>query len=144
MYKTGEKEFKYVKRVPIDKITRSKILDIVDPALAKCIDDQLGNQKILDWNGNPIRHVRINTKAGKQVKARVDFKSEKEYKNFYYAESGSVPYGVILFQPDSDQRELIKIHAYQIAEVFREKRKFDIDYFLTKFYPEKSNCKKYC
>lgn len=142
LYKEGDEEFIYVKREPIEKINKSNLNDIVDPALAKLIEKQLGSKTIKDWQGNAIRHVRIKKKAGKQVKERIDFRSDKDYKNFYYAESGSIPYGIMLFEPNSNQRQLLQVHAYQIAEVFREKRKFDIDFFVSKYYPEKSEYKK--
>jgi len=142
VYKKGEEEFIFVKNEPISKINKAKIKDIVDPELAKLVESQLGKDKILDWQGKVIRHVRIKKKAGRQVKSRVDYKSEKDYKNSYYAESGSIPYGIMLFNPKSDQRILLQAHAYQIAEVFREKRKFDIDLFVDKFYPDYSSFKK--
>jgi len=142
VYKKGEEEFIFVKKEPISKINKAKIKDVVDPALAKLIESQLGKNKILDWQGNVIRHVRIKKKAGKQVKSRVNYKSEKDYKNSYYAESGSIPYGIMLFNPKNEERILLQVHAYQIAEVFREKRKFDIDLFVDKFYPNYSSFKK--
>ena len=142
MYKQGSEEFAFVKREPINKINKSNIGNIVDSKLAQLIEKQLGRSSILDWQGNPIRHVRIRKKSGKQVKERIDYRSEKEYKNFYYAESGDIPYGVMLFKPNNEERELAQVHAYQIAEVFREKRSFDVNYFISKFYPEKSNYKK--
>lgn len=142
VYKNGEEEFIFVKNEPISKINKSKIKDIIDPALAKLIESQLGKDEILDWQGNVIRHVRVKKKAGRQVKLRVDYKSEKEYKNSYYAESGLIPYGVMVFNPKSEERILLQVHAYQIAEVFREKRKFDIDLFVDKYFPDYSLFKK--
>lgn len=134
-YKKGDDEFLYVKREPIEKITKSSIKDIIDPVISKLIEEQLGNKEILDYQGNPIRHVRIKKNTGKPVKERIDFKSEKEYKNYYYSESGSIPYGVMVFKPNGVERILLQTHLYQIAEVFREKRKFDVSLFVEKYYP---------
>ena len=135
-YKKGDDEFVYVKREPIEKITKANLKDIIDPVIAKLVAEQLGNAKIFDYQGNAIRHVRIKKKTGKPVKKRVDYKSEKEYKNYYYSESGSIPYGVMVFRPNSTERILLQTHLYQIAEVFREKRKFDVSLFVEKFYPD--------
>ncbi|WP_299547657.1 type II CRISPR RNA-guided endonuclease Cas9 [Seonamhaeicola sp.] len=142
VYKTGDDEFSYVKREDISKISRANLNDIVDPHLAEHIAGQLGNKPILDFQGNPIRHVRIKKKAGKQVKKRVDYLSDKDYKNFFYAESGSIPYGIMLFNPINDERELLQVHAYQVSEVFRAKRRFDIEYFVERYFPGKTRYKK--
>lgn len=142
IYKKGNDEFIYVKREPIEKITQAKIKDIVDPSLAKKIESQLGNKVILDWQGNTIRHVRIKKKAGKRVKERVNYKSDKNYKNYFYAESGSIPYGIMLFNPSSNERVLLQVHSYQVAEVFRLKRKFDIELFVNKYHPQYSKYEK--
>ena len=135
-YKKGDDEFVYVKREPIEKISKTNLKDIIDPVIAKLVAEQLGNAKIFDYQGNAIRHVRIKKKAGKPVKKRIDYKSEKEYKNYYYSESGSIPYGVMVFKPNSIERILLQTHLYQIADVFREKRKFDVSLFVKKYYPD--------
>jgi CRISPR-associated endonuclease Csn1 len=134
-YKTGKDEFIYAKKEPISKITDKNVNQIIDKNLAKLIESQLGNDKILDWQGNEIRHIRIKKKAGKIVKQRLDYRSDKEHKNFYYAESGEIPYGVMLFNSKNDERILLQVHAYQVANIYREKRKFDIEYFVETFYP---------
>jgi len=140
-YKKGEKEFLYVKKEPISKITKDAIKNIIDPELAKLIKAQLGNDEILDWQGNRIRHVRVKKNTGKAVKARVDYKSNKDYKNFYYAESGNIPYGIMVFDLENNQRILLQVHAYQVAKLFREKRQFNAELFVKTFHPEYSNFK---
>jgi CRISPR-associated endonuclease Csn1 len=141
-YKKGDDEFLFVKRDPIDKINRSNLKDIVDPALAKLIESQLGQETILDWQGNKIRHVRLKKRSGRKVKSRVDYKSEKDYKNYYYAESGSIPYGVMALNPTSNERFLLQVHAYQISKIFNEYRNFDIEAFVQEYYPELTTFKK--
>ncbi len=141
-FKTGKDEFIFVKREPIEKITKLNIKDIIDPNIAKLIERQLGKKPIVDQQGNTIRHVRIKKKAGKSVKQRIDFKSEKDYKNFFYSESGYIPYGVMVFEPKSSARNLLQVHLYQVAEVFREKRNFDTSIFVEKYYPKYVNHKK--
>lgn len=140
-YKTGDEEFIYVKKEPIEKISRTNIKDIIDPHLAKLIESQLGKEP-KDWQGNKIRHVRIKKKAGKKVKSRIDYRSDKEYKNYYYSESGDVTYGVMLFKTNSNERELLQVHAYQVSEVYRKHRKFDAELFVKEYYPQKGDYKK--
>ena len=142
-YKTGDDEFIYVKKVPIENINKLNIKDIVDPHLAKLIESQLGKKPIKDWQENKIRHVRVKNKdTGKKVKSRIDYRSDKEYKNYYYSVSGEVTYGIMLFKPNTDERELLQVHAYQVSEVFRKHRKFDAELFVKEFYPKKESYKK--
>lgn len=141
-YKEGNDEFIYVKREPIENITKSKIKDIIDPNIAELIKSELGKKEILDFQRNKIRHVRVKKKSGKEVKRRLNYRSEKEYKNFYYSESESKPYGVMLFDDKGENKKLIEVHSYQIAEVYKKHKKFNAELFIQKYYQDKTDFKK--
>lgn len=135
-YKTGNDEYIFTERKPIADVL-SKIDDIVDPNIREMVRSQKNNDAIKDAQGNTIRHVRIKVRAGQVVKERVNYRSKHEYKNFYYSAAGSLPYAIMLQKPldGKVERKLIPIASFEIAKVFKERRKFDIDYFIQENYP---------
>ncbi len=93
IFKEGNDEFSWVVRKELkDVINNSQ--RIVDPEIKKIIERDKLNAK--DQQGKPIRRVRIKVKQGKEVKKRINYKSKLEYKNQYYAESGSIPHALLL------------------------------------------------
>jgi len=134
-YKTGQNEFMFTERKPIKDVI-SKIDDIIDPKIRELIRSQKRNNDILDFQGKIIRHVRIKVRAGQVVKERVNYRSSHEYKNFYYSAAGSLPYAVMLENTKvyNVDRKMIPVASYEIAKVFKECRKFDIDYYINAFH----------
>ncbi|TAF72386.1 MAG: hypothetical protein EAZ53_16335 [Bacteroidetes bacterium] len=142
-WKFKKEKFAFVKRVPV-KDCLSKIKDIVDPVIRKLVEQQKNNDVIKDYQCNTIRHVRIKTGAGKEVKERVNYKSEHNYKNYYYSEAGSIPYAILIQRSNNGiiEREMIPVASFEIAEMFdlylKEKSigniisKFDIQKYLVK------------
>jgi CRISPR-associated endonuclease Csn1 len=136
-YKTGKDEFIFTKRKSLQEVLIN-LEDVIDQDLKNLIRSQIGKDEIVDFQGNPIRHVRIKTKAGKVVKERVNFLSKHDYKNYFYAESGSIPYAIML-QNTSNQiteRKMIPVSSFEVAKVFKVCRKFDVNYYIKIFHPE--------
>jgi len=136
-FKKGIEEFVYVVRKPI-KEALSKIDDIVDPVIKKLIFDQKNQIEIKDHQGNIIRHVRVKTKSGQVVKTRVNYRSIHDYKNQYYAASGSIPYAVFL-QKDKNNRKMLTISSFDIARLAKKHGKFIVGKFIDEFYPDFTN-----
>ena len=97
-YKIGKDKFLFVKRENIDKVkTSDKLIEaIVDPNIKEIVRKQKRLAVLRDTKGNAIRHVRIKTSAGKEVKERINFRSKDDYKNKFYSEVGSLPYAVFI------------------------------------------------
>ena len=123
-YKAGKDEFIFVKRENIDKVKSSdKLIEaIVDPAIKKIVREQKNSEPIKDYQGNIIRHVRIKTSAGKEVKQRVNYRSKHDYKNKFYSEAGSLPYAVLLQKgvKDTIVREMIPVASFEIAKMYKK------------------------
>ncbi len=138
-YLSGKDEFSNIVRKPI---TEAKVEDIVDPDIKKNIEKQLKEGKSIselkDHQGNIIRHIRVKTKAGKVLKERLNYKSKHDYKNKYYAAAGEIPYAIFITNLISGrlERKMIPVAIHEVAQVFKDKHKFNIDYYLEKFYPE--------
>ena len=138
-YKTGKEEYTYTVRKPI---ADAKIDDIIDPDIRKRIIEQKQNgidiSKIKDHQGNIIRHVRIKTKAGKKVKDRLNYKSKNEYKNSFYSAAGEIPYAIFLTNSKNEtiERKMIPVAIHEVAQVYKDIHKFDVDYYLNKFHPK--------
>ncbi|MDR1761496.1 MAG: hypothetical protein LBR55_03500 [Bacteroidales bacterium] len=135
--KEGNAEFVYVVRKPISDVL-SKIDDIIDPVIKELVRKQKDNAIIKDFQGNIIRHVRIKVKAGKEVKERVNYRSQHEYKNKFYAEAGSIPYAIFLQKPNKDgvERKMIPIASFEIAKMYKKVNSFDIEKFITDYDKE--------
>lgn len=142
-YEQGKDEFVFVVRKPIKDVL-SKIDDIIDPKIRELIRQQKNNDEIRDFQGNVIRHVRIKTKAGKEVKERVNYRSEYDYKNKFYSESGSIPYAILLQKGNREkhltkegaipkekvERKMIPVSSFEIAKILKKYREFDIDQYI--------------
>ena len=139
-YKTGKDEFIFVKRENIDKVKASDklIAVIVDPVIKKAVIDQKSKAIVKDYQENIIRHVRIKTSAGKEVKQRVNYRSKHDYKNKFYSEAGSVPYAVLLQKSNNGkvEREMIPIASFEVAKQHKKSGSFDVKNYILKNYPE--------
>ena len=139
-YRTGKDEFLFVKRENIDKVKSSKKLrgTIIDPIIKELVEKQKNNTEIRDYQGNIIRHVRVKTKVGREVKERVNYRSEHNYKNKFYAEAGSLPYA-ILVQRTRDgkvEREMLPIASFEVAKAYKKYGKFNFDAYVNEEYPQ--------
>ncbi len=144
-YKTGKDEFVFVKRKSI-KDALANIEDIVDPIIKELVKEQKNNAIIKDYQGNTIRHVRLYTKAGKEVKDRINYKSKHEYKNKFYSESGSLPYAVLLQKivGNKIERAMIPVASFELAKAYKKHGSFVIDEFIKKYDEEnKTDYSKY-
>lgn len=139
-FKDGKDAFSFIKRENIDKVksSDSSILSIVDPVIRELVSKQKKNAEIKDFQGNTIRHVRIRTKSGKEVKDRINYLSKHDYKNKFYSEAGSIPYAILVQQYTSNgiKREMVPVASYEIAKMRNETGKFDIERYIQKFHPE--------
>jgi CRISPR-associated endonuclease Csn1 len=137
-YKEGKEEFVFVKRENISKVKESDklISAIIDPVIKQLIEEQKNNSEIKDYQGNIIRHVRIKTSTGKEVKERLNYRSKYDYKNKFYSEAGSVPYAILVQKSGNVKRELIPVSSFEIAKEFKKEGKFISENFLLAKYPE--------
>lgn len=140
IYKQGKEEFIFVKREPIDKVKSSDKLidDIVDPIIRELIRQQKKNDPIIDYQGNVIRHVRVKTSAGKEVKDRVNYTSKHDYKNKFYSQAGSIPYAILLQKSNNGkvERAMIPIASFELAKAYKKYGSFVIDEYLKKYDEE--------
>ncbi len=145
-YKSGKDEFSFVKREDIDKVKASESLinSIVDPIIQELVRKQKRNSEIKDYQGNIIRHVRIQVKAGREVKERVNYRSKHDYKNKFYSEAGSIPYAILLQKSDETgvKRELLSIASFEIAKMRRNTGVFDIEKYVKDYNPEYKDWEK--
>lgn len=139
-YKTGKDEFAFVKRESIDKIKASdKLIEaIVDPIIKKLVQEQKAKSEIRDYQGNTIRHVRVKTNTGKEVKERVNYVSKHDYKNKFYSEAGSLPYAVLLQKTNNGkvERAMIPVASFELAKSYKKHGSFVIDEYLKKYDSE--------
>ncbi len=137
LYKKGKDEFVNVVRKPI---TEANIEDIVDPNIKNIIKTQINRgvskNELKDHQGKTIRHVRVKTKAGKIVKERLNYKSKYDYKNKYYAAAGEIPYAIFLTKTKGNniERKMIPVPIHEIAQTFKEYRKFTPELYLKKIH----------
>lgn len=145
-FKTGKDEYCFVKRENINKVkaSDSSILSIVDPIIRELVSKQKNNAEIKDYQGNIIRHVRIRTKTGKEIKDRINYLSEHDYKNKFYAETGSIPYAILLQQSDNNavKREMITIASFEISKMYKQAGKFDVEKYIQDFQPQYAHWNK--
>lgn len=139
-YKQGKDEFIFVKRENITKVKESdKLIDsIIDPNIKQLVLEQKKNSEIKDFQGNVIRHVRIKTSTGREVKERLNYRSKYDYKNKFYSEAGSVPYSILAqrIHKGTIKRELIPISSFEIAKEYKKYGNFVIENFISEKYPE--------
>jgi CRISPR-associated endonuclease Csn1 len=133
IYKQGKDEFVFVVRKSL-KDALSNIDDIVDPVIREIVRQQKENA--IDPQGKKIRHVRIKTKAGQIVKDRINYRSEKDYKNKFYSSAGSLPYAILLQNSNNGkvERELIPIASFEIAKHHKKNGSFEINKFVKENY----------
>lgn len=139
-YKTGKDEFVFVKREPIDKVKAKEdlIKAIVDPVIKELVKQQKNKPEIKDYQGKTIRHVRIKTSAGKEVKERINYRSKHDYKNKFYSAAGSIPYAILLQKSDNGkvEREMIPVASFELAKAYKKHGSFVIDEYLKKYDEE--------
>lgn len=140
-YKTGKEEFSFVVRKSLRDVL-SNIDDIVDPTIREIVREKRENA--VDPQGKKIRHVRIKTKAGRVVKERINYRSEKDYKNKFYSAAGnnkSLPYAILLQNNVNGnmERELIPVASFEIAKYFKKNGNFDANGFVSEKYPQYSH-----
>lgn len=133
-YKTGDKEFVYVTRQPVDKVNIEKI---VDPEIKKLMQKQKKSSVKKDHQGNVIRHIRVEVKSGRVVKERLNYRSKHEYKNQYYAEADSIPYAVMAYS--KSERQLFPVTSSEIAKIFKKYDYFSDKLYLQEYYPQLMN-----
>jgi CRISPR-associated endonuclease Csn1 len=139
-FKQGDEEFFYAVRVPVEE-AKKYISDIIDPVIRALVEKQKNNPIVLDYNNKQIRHVRIKANKGKIVKARLNFRSNHDYKNFYYAASDSLPYAALLQKVINEkiERKLIPISTAEIAQFNKKHGEFELKKFVEENYAEYSD-----
>lgn len=135
MFKKGKEEFFFAERVSIEK-AKKYLNDIVDKNIRDLVSAQKKSTVVKDHQGNEIRHVRIRKTSGKQVKQRIDYPSKKDYKNYYYSVSGSVPYAAFLQNSNDGKidREMIPISSADIGKMYKKFGKFKINEFIEEYH----------
>jgi len=133
VYKQGKDEFLFVVRKPIKDVL-SKIDDIIDPVIRELVRKQKNNSEIKDYQGNIIRHVRVKTSAGKEVKERLNYRSKHDYKNKFYSTSGSLPYAILVQK--GTERAMLPIASFELAKAYKKYGSFVIDEYLKKYDEE--------
>ena len=134
IFNEGNNEFSWVVRKELKDVVNSSE-KIVDPEIKKIVKRDKLNAR--DPQGKQIRRVRIKVKQGKEVKERVNYRSKHEYKNQYYAESGSVPYALLVLEKygKSYRKNLRPIHTFQIAKTINTFNEFNKELYIQKFSP---------
>ena len=132
----------FAKHIKISELTLKKADDIVDEKLRRYIKEQLQAEEpiIRDFKGRPLKHVRIKwVKKGQKIKERHNHPSKYDYKNAYYAESGEIPYALLLEREHSEDQvecKLLLVRIHQIAQTYKVKKCFDQTYFIKQFYKD--------
>ncbi|HYG40716.1 MAG TPA: HNH endonuclease domain-containing protein [Cytophagales bacterium] len=120
----GKDEIWMVLRRPIESINFESDV-IVDTHLMGFLKEQLANgtkqNELVDFQGNRLRHLRCRVKSGRgfmnpdnvtTVKEQI-YKSDKEYKNYIYADSGeNFLFG--LYQNEFG-REMVSVNKFETA-----------------------------
>ncbi|MFD2727796.1 type II CRISPR RNA-guided endonuclease Cas9 [Hyunsoonleella rubra] len=134
-YKTGGEEFIFTERKPLKDVL-SKVDDIIDPVIREIVRTQKGNA--VDPQGNKIRHIRVKSKSGQVVKERVNYRSEHDYKNYYYSAAGSLPYAIMCEKSIKGkiERKMIPVASFEIAKVFKKYKKFTPLLYIEMCHPE--------
>jgi CRISPR-associated endonuclease Csn1 len=139
-YKLGKEEFIFVKRESIEKVkTSDKLIEtIIDPTIRKLVSEQKKQNTIKDYQGNIIRHVRVKSNMGKEVKERVNYLSKHNYKNNFYSEAGSLPYAILLQKNINDKMlyEMLPLASFEIAKMKKEHGKFTIENYIKENHKE--------
>lgn len=126
-YETKNDGFKFVLRTPIEKITDLK--KIVDPDIAKMIEKQQNGRSLaqtiaegvwmLDKSGkkvNKIRRVRCWARSTSLLKIKEQtYKSEHDYKNYYYADTGD-NYAFALYVAKDGSKKIVSRNLFEISQ----------------------------
>lgn len=128
--KDGEDEMMMVVRKPIEDVDiKSNI--IVDDKLAEFLKEQLKQgvkqNELKDFQGNIIRRIRCKVKSGRgfmnpdkvTIVREQTYKSKKEYKNYYYADSGD-NYMFGLYETENGKRLIQSINLLESARFSSE------------------------
>lgn len=128
--KKGKEVFRMVVRKPIEDVKFDSDI-IVDEQLAEFLSEQIKNgvkpQELKDYRGNTIRRLRCVVKSGRGVMnpdnatklKEQTYKSDKEYKNYYYVDSGD-NYMFGLYKTEDGKRSIKSINILD-ATLFSEK-----------------------
>src|SRR5690554_6540633 len=124
----GKDEVWMVIRVSVTD-SKFNVDNIVDEALRNHIKEQLKTKKVTeltDFQGNPIRRVRSRVKSGRGymnpdnvtvVKEQV-YKSQKDYKNYIYTDSGeNFIFG--LYENEKGDKDIISINKFEAANYLK-------------------------
>lgn len=135
IFNEGNDEFSWVVRKDLKDVVNSSE-KIVDPEIKKIVERDKLNAR--DPQGKQIRRVRIKVNQGKEVKERVNYRSKLEYKNKYYATSGSVPYALLVLEKygNSFRKSLRPIHTFQIAKITKTYAEFNKELYIREFIPQ--------
>mgnify|MGYP007006688630 CR=1 FL=1 len=124
--KRGNEIYKMVGRKPIDNVN-FQTDNIIDEYLADYLKKQIENgvhqNELIDFQGNIIRHLRCEVKSGRGVMnpenativKEQTYKSNKEYKNYYYADSGD-NYMFGLYENENG-RKIVSINTFDSAKL---------------------------
>ena len=126
-YVKGKDEFKFVLRIPIEKLTNLK--QIVDSHLAKMIEKQMNGRSLaktisegvymLNKKGekeNQIRRVRTWVRSSTLLPIKEQtYKSKYDYKNYYYADTGD-NYAFALYVAENGKKKIISQNLFKISE----------------------------
>lgn len=127
--KKGNEVYKMVGRKPIEAVNFKTDL-IIDEHLAEYLKKQLKSgvkqNELKDFQSNTIRHLRCEVKSGRGVMnpenativKQQTYKSDKHYKNFYYADSGD-NYMFGLYE-NKNGRKIISINTFEAAQLSLE------------------------
>lgn len=120
----GKDEVWMVLRISVTD-SKFNVDNIVDDSLKIHIKEQLKIKKVtelVDFNNNPIRHIRCRVKSGRGfmnpdnvtiVKKQI-YESTKEYKNYIFADSGE-NYIFGLYENEKG-REIISINKFEASQ----------------------------
>ncbi len=126
----GKDEVWMVIRKPIQDVNFSTDV-VVDEHLAAHLKKQLNNgvkaHELVDFQGKKLRRLRCRVKSGRgfmnsenvTVVKEQTYKSDKEYKNYIYADSGdNFMFG--LYENENGQRDIISINKFEASEFISE------------------------
>jgi len=124
--KYGKEVYKMVGRKLIEDVNFKTDI-IIDKHLAdhlkKQLEDGVKQNELKDYQGNVVRHLRCEVKSGRGVMnpdnativKEQTYKSDKEYKNYYYADSGD-NYMFGLYQNENG-RKIVSINTFEATQL---------------------------
>ena len=124
--KKGNEVYKMVGRKPIENVNFTTDV-IIDEHLEDFLKEQINNgiktNELTDFQGNIIRHLRCEVKSGRGVMnpdnativKEQTYKSAKDYKNYYYSDSGD-NYMFGLYENENG-RKIVSINTFESARL---------------------------